>query len=131
MGVEQSYQKKQLQEGGADRASERRSYGLIGRVINYYPQASQVDEVHQHTVDVEVLIGSKVETLAYVPCFTYSHGVISKGFKKNDRVWLEYINGDPKMPIVTGYYREPTQLGIFFGALKFAVGNILDEFVGD
>ena len=148
MTVEHSNFKQQLYDQSAERASERRSYGLIGKVAYYHPNTTYCEcgatdkdgnERHpkggktplppheRHTVDVDVLLGNKMQRLYSVPCFEYSQGLIDKGFKKNDRVWIEFINGDPNMPIVTAYYREPDQLDLFFNNLKYRVAEFFDE----
>ncbi|OXB94746.1 hypothetical protein [Parageobacillus galactosidasius] len=128
---------------GALRAFEKRSYGLIGHVINYHPESYQCDceehgpgvklkDFERHTVDVKVLMGKKEQILKRVPCFVYSQGLISHGLRRNDRVWIEFINGDPSMPVVTAYYREPSQLQLFWNTFKYALSNIFQEFrIGD
>jgi|GEM_PF-3333443 len=148
MTVEQSSFKKGLYEQSADRASERRSYGLIGKVAYYHPNTTYCscgatdqfgNERHpkgrktplakheRHTIDVDVLLGNKIQRLYSVPCFVYSQGLIDKGFQKNDRVWIEFVNGDPNMPVATAYYREPDQLDLFFNNLKYRVAEFFDE----
>lgn len=148
MPVEESGFKRDLHDKGADRAAERNYQGHIGKVAFYHPNttfcecgatdsegnvrhpegaktALPADE--RHTVDVDVLLGNKMQRLYSVPCFVYSQGVIDKGFKKHDRVWIQYINGDPKTPITTAYYREPDQLDLFFNNLKYRVAGFFDE----
>ncbi|HHT7153286.1 hypothetical protein P4388_33960 [Bacillus thuringiensis] len=143
MGVESSQIRKDLQDEGADRASERRSYGLIGKVTDYHPntgtkteggncncsrhKGGKIEVWERHTVDVDVLQGNKIQHLCAVPCFVYSQGVIDKGFVKNDRVWIQFINGDPSMPIATAYYREPDQLELFWNNLKIRVAGFFDD----
>ncbi len=143
-----SYFKEQLQEKGAEKASERRFLGHIGKVVYYHPNTGKKNtdgsfeggvcncgrhegkkiEAHEmHTVDVDVLLGSKMERLYSVPCFVYSQGVIDKGFVKNDRVWIQYINGDPSLPVATAYYREPEQLELFWNNLRHRVAGFFDE----
>lgn len=143
MGVETSQMRQQLQDGGADRASERRSDGLIGKVVNYHPntgtkneggpcncsrhKGGKIEVWERHTVDVDVLQGNKVQRLSAVPCFVYSQGIIDKGFVKNDRVWIQFINGDTSMPIATAYYREPDQLELFWNNLKIRVAGFFED----
>lgn len=148
MAVGQSNFRKTLQEEGASRASERSSYGLIGKVAFYHPNAdicncgatdssgadrhpkgsnTKIEPWERHTVDVDVLMGSKMQRLYSVPCFVYSQGVIDKGFVKNDRVWIQFINGDTNMPVATAYYREPDQLEVFWNNLKLKVAGFFDD----
>lgn len=149
----QSNFRKQLQDEGASRASEQRSMGLIGKVVNYHPnvgnkefltgdmkggkcpcnrhQGLQIEAHEMHSVDVDVLYGSKVQRLYSVPCFVYSQGVIDKGFVKNDRVWIQFVNGDPSYPVATAYYREPSQLNLFFNNLRYRVAGFFDELLPD
>jgi hypothetical protein len=147
--VEQSHFKKGLEDKGAERALEQRSpSGLIGKVAYYHPNTTfcacgstdadgnvrhpeggntKLPEKERHSVDVDVLMGNKMQRWYSVPCFEYTQGVIDKGFKKNDRVWIQFVNGDPKLPIVTAYYREPDQLDLFFNNLKYRVAGFFDE----
>lgn len=148
MTVEPSHFKQSLHNGGADRASEQRPVGHIGKVVNYHPNTGKKNQdgtyeggictcdrhegkkikAHEmHTVDVDVLLGQKMQRLYSVPCFVYSQGVIDKGFVKNDRVWIQYINGDSSLPVATAYYREPDQLDLFWNNLKFRVASFFDE----
>lgn len=150
MGVESSHFKKQLSDQGAERASERRSEGHIGKVVNYHPNTGRklpngsyeprecycerhngdlMQEAEMHSIDVDVLLGSKLQRLNSVPCFVYSQGVIDKGFERNDRVWIQYINGDPNLPVATAYYRDPKQLELFFNNLKYRVVGFMDELI--
>lgn len=148
MKVEPSNFRKKLQESGASRAGERTYHGMIGKVVNYHPntgkrnpdgtyeggicncdrhQGSKMEAHEMHTVDVDVLRGTKMERLFSVPCFEYSQGLIDQGFRKNDRVWIQFINGDPSLPVVTAYYREPDSLDLFWNNLKFSVASIFDQ----
>ena len=143
-----SHFKQQMNEQGADRASERRSHGMIAKVVNYHPntgkkkadgtmeggkcncdrhEGKKIEAYEMHSVDVDVLQGSKMQRLYSVPCFVYSQGVIDKGFVKNDRVWIQYINGDVSLPVATAYYREPDQLELFFNNLRYQVAGFFDE----
>ncbi|ECP9029741.1 hypothetical protein FU976_07965 [Campylobacter jejuni] len=146
--VEQSHFKQSIQNQGAERASERSSQGLIGKVAFYHGNTTfcecgstdaqgnirhpdgaktKLPAEERHTVDVDVLLGNKLQRLYSVPCFVYSQGLIDKGFKKNDRVFIQYINGDPKMPVATAYYREPDQLDLFFNNMKYRVAEFFDD----
>lgn len=148
MGVESSHFKNQLHEQGAMRAMEKSTLGHIGKVVNYHPNTGKkksdgsveggicpcdrhlggkMEAYEMHTVDVDVLRGSKMERMCAVPCFVYSQGVIDKGFVKNDRVWIQYINGDSTMPIATAYYREPAQLELFWNNLRYRVAGFFGE----
>lgn len=140
--------REQLQEGGADKAGERRSHGMIGKVVNYHPntgkknkdgsfeggkcncdrhQGGMMESYEMHSVDVDVLLGNKMQRLLAVPCFVYSQGVIDKGFVKNDRVWIQYVNGDASLPVATAYYRDPDQLDLFWNNLKYRVAGFFEE----
>jgi hypothetical protein len=130
--------RQKIASEGAARAFERRSYGLIGHVINYHPESYECDceehgpgvklkDFERHTVDVKVLMGKKEQVLKRVPCLVYAQGVIGNGLRRNDRVWVEFINGDPSMPVVTAYYREPSQLQLFWNTFKYSLSNALQE----
>lgn len=90
-------------------------------------KGEKIEVWEQHTVDVDVLQGNKIQKLYAVPCFVYSQGVIDKGFTKNDRVWIQFINGDPSMPIATAYYREPDQIELFWNNLSIRVAGFFEE----
>lgn len=148
MTVEKSSFKQGLENQSAERASERRSLGNIGKVVNYHPNTgrrnkngtfdggicncdrhdgAKMASHEMHTVDVDVLLGSKMQRLYSVPCFVYSQGLIDKGFQKNDRIWIQYINEDSSLPVATAYYREPDQLDLFWNNLKHRVAGFFDE----
>ena len=111
---------------GAERASEQRSPGYIGYVANYYPATFQ-NKKHAHTADVTIFKGNRTELLEKVPCFVYSSGIIDKGLEINDRVWEQHINGYATLPIITGYYREPTRWDFFQNSIHQAISNVFDE----
>lgn len=140
--------RQQLQNQGAERATEQRSLGNIGKVVNYHPntgkkkadgtfeggicncdrhQGKKIEAYEMHSVDVDVLMGSKMQRLYSVPCFVYNQGVIDKGFVKNDRVWIQYVDGDVNLPVATAYYREPDQLELFWNNLRYRVAGFFDE----
>lgn len=146
--VESSHFRQNLHNQGAERASERSSFGHIGKVAFYHgnttfcecgatdaegnirhPEGAKTNlpKEERHTVDVDVLLGNKMQRLYSVPCFVYSQGLIDKGLKKNDRVFIQYINGDPKMPVATAFYREPGQLDLFFNNMKYRVAEFFDD----
>jgi hypothetical protein len=146
--VEQSHFKQSLSSQGAERASERSSHGLIGKVAFYHgnttfcecgatdaegnirhPEGAKtkLPPEERHTVDVDVLLGNKMQRLYSVPCFVYAQNLIDKGFVKNDRVFIQYVNGDPKLPVATAYYREPGQLDLFWNNLKYRVAEFFDD----
>lgn len=146
--VEQSHFKKRLQNQGAERASEQSSFGHVGKVAFYHGNTTfcecgatddfgnirhpdgaktKLPAEERHTVDVDILLGSKMQRLYAVPCFVYSQGVIDKGFEKNDRVFIQYINGDHTKPVATAYYREPGQLDLFFNNMKYRVAEFFDD----
>lgn len=124
--------RKRLTDEAAERSEEISSHGLIGYVEEYYPEVflGEDEAYKNHTADIKVFTQNQQEIYKHVPCFVYSHGMINKGLVKNDRVWVEFINGDQEMPIVTAYYREPTQIGIFFNNLKFSVANTMNSIFG-
>lgn len=105
------------------------SSGLLGVVTQYYP-ATFTNKKYAHTVDIHVYRTNSVETLEKVPCFVYSTGIIDYGLEVNDRVYVEFLNGDPSLPVVTGYYREPTTWDFFKNSIQYATTNIVDM-VGD
>jgi hypothetical protein len=119
--------RERIANEGSTRASERRSFGLIGHVIEYFPEAAQVPDEQRHTCDVRVIKGKNEQVLYKVPCFVYSQGIISDGLAKNDRVWVEFINGDSSLPVITGFYREPGALKFFWNSFKYGVANVFDE----
>jgi hypothetical protein len=146
--VEQSHFRKGLESRSAERASEQSSLGHIGKVAFYHgnttfcecgatdgegnvrhPDGAKTDlpAEERHTVDVDILMGSKMQRLYAVPCFMYSQGLIDKGFQKNDRVYIQYINGDHTKPIAIAYYREPGNLDLFFNNLKYRVAGFFED----
>lgn len=143
MPIGETHYRKGLNQSGASRAAETRSNGHIGKVVNYHGftgtkdkagpcgcerHQNQVMELYErHSVDVDILMESKIQRLHSVPCFMYAQGIIDKGFEKNDRVFIQYINGDMTMPVATAYYREPEGLEIFWNNLKYSVGKFVTE----
>lgn len=119
---------ERLAKAGAMRADEQRTHGFIGYVTKYYP-ATFKNKRYAHTCDVNVIRGNRTEKLSKVPCFVYSSGLIDKGLEENDRVWIQYINGDPSMPIITGYYREPTTWDYFKTSIYYSVSQVLDDWL--
>lgn len=128
-------------QDGANRSSEQKSAGLIGHVIRYHPESLQctcsehglgvkVEDTERHTVDVIVNMGKRDQMLKRVPCMVYSQGIISNGLVEGDRVWVQYINGDSDFPVVTGYYREPSQLEIVANTFKYSIANVFDFMIG-
>ena len=112
-------------KAGINKNSQATSSGLIGVVTKYYP-ATYTNKKHAHTVDIKVYRANTYETLEKVPCFVYSTGLIDHGLQENDRVYVEYVNADPTLPIVTGYYREPTSWDFFKNSIQYATTNIFD-----
>lgn len=139
MAIGESHFRKKIGDAGAERAVEIRSNGHIGKVVNYHGFTGTKDKAgpcgcdrhkgkkmelyERHSVDVDVLLESKMQRLLSVPCFMYAQGIIDKGFVKNDRIYIQYINGDLTMPVATAYYREPEGLEIFWNNLKYSVGK--------
>jgi len=120
--------KDQIAKQGSEKAKEQVNFGLIGHVIEYYPETFSNEKLNQnHTADVKVLLGKKEQILYRVPCFVYGDGFFSHGLKKNDRVWVEFINGDTTYPVITAYYREPTQLQLFVNSLKYGIASFFSE----
>lgn len=112
-------------KAGINKNNQAISNGLIGVVTKYYP-ATYTNKKHAHTVDVKIYRTNSYETLEKVPCFVYSTGLIDYGLQENDRVYIEYINGDPTLPIVTGYYREQTTWDFFKNSVVYAQTSIFD-----
>lgn len=137
-----SFRKSLINEGGA-RGTEMYTHGVIGKVVHYHPKANVCDcprhrenggalpKEEMHSVDVDVLSGTKIERLYGVPCFVYSQGVIDHGFKPNDRVYIQFVNGDKQYPIAIAYYREPDTLELFWNNLRFGVGRIFKSLLPD
>ena len=135
--------KNAIQSEAAQKGQEQKSVSYIGKVVNYHGVTGTKDEAgececdrhkgkkmklsERHSVDVDVLIENKVQRWNAVPCFIYAQGLIDKGFVPNDRVYIQFINGDNQMPVATAYYREPKGLTIFWQNLKHRVGNYVLE----
>ena len=101
------------------------SSGLIATVTKYYP-ATFSNKKYAHTADISIQRGKKFEKMEKVPCFVYSTGLIDNGLQENDRVWVEFINGDSALPVITGYYREPTTWDFFKNSVHYSVSGIID-----
>jgi len=128
MAMEQGNVSRKISQQGTESALDKSTAGLIGYVTKYYPNATSFEgkdlpKEQRHTVDIDVPNGSRVIQYHSVPCFVYSQGVIDKGLEVNDRVWVQFVNGDRKQPIVTGYYREPGQLDLFWNNLKYRISD--------
>lgn len=104
------------------------SNGLIGVVTKYYP-ATFSNKKYAHTADVKINRTNSYEILEKVPCFVYSTGLIDYGLQENDRVYVEFANGDASLPIITGYYREPTTWDFFKNSVQYTVTNIIDMII--
>jgi hypothetical protein len=138
--MEQSQITQRISKQGAEGARDTSTSGLIGYVTTYYPNAhffedkdKKVKELpaeQRHTVDVEVRQGTKSTMYYRVPCFVYGEGLIDHGLQPNDRVWVQFVNGDKGRPIVTAYYREPGSLDLFWNDLKFAIGDFFGSLTG-
>lgn len=128
-----------IAQKGKKGALEASTHGLIGYVVNYHRQGDTCDcnrhkgavisKNAQHTVDIEVYQGSRQSMYYEVPCFVYSQGIIDKGLEVNDRVWVQFIGGDANTPIVTAYYREPSDLENYFRNLYFAVSDFFNDLI--
>ncbi|SFJ66049.1 hypothetical protein SAMN02799624_05432 [Paenibacillus sp. UNC496MF] len=123
MAYEQSEISKRIAGQGKEGALDLSSPGLIGYVTKYYGPNHFNDPAINHTVDVEVRTGQQVTKYNNVPCFVYSQGIIDHGLSENDRVWIQFINGDQKQPIVTAFYRDPSQAEMFWNDLKYGVSE--------
>lgn len=135
--------RNQMYNEATQKGQEQKGLSYIGKVVNYHGVTGTAKKAgpcdcdrhkgkkmklsERHSVDVDVLIENKVQRFNSVPCFIYAQGVIDKGFVKNDRVYINFINGDSQMPIATAYYREPDGLTIFWQNLKHRVGNYVLE----
>ncbi len=127
----------------AQTSKEQSRFGLIGHVINYHPESLKchpgcsehdmsdtLDETERHSADIKVLLGKQDQVLKRVPCMVYSQGVVSNGLRKNDRVWVQFINGDTNLPVITGYYRDPSQWELLSNTFKYSVANVFAEMIG-
>lgn len=135
MAYEQGNVSKRISQEGAEGALDKSTSGLIGYVTNYYPNVTKLDGVplpaaERHSVDVDVPSGSRVIKFSRVPCFVYSQGIIDKGLEVNDRVWVQFINGDKSQPIVTAFYREPGDLDLFWNNLKYRISDFFGSLGG-
>jgi hypothetical protein len=133
MALDQTPLRQKLSKAGTEGALDTRTSGLIGYVVNYHRQGSScnckrhagtsIEKSTQHTVDIHISQGNRVKEFHDVPCFVYSQGIIDRGLKENDRVWVQFINGDPSTPIVTAYYREPSVEEKFLRNLVYSIGD--------
>lgn len=128
--------------------------GIIGIVINYHPpkgggsdqdgtdkkagrcfcdrhNGERMKMYERHTVDVEIVTEKKKEIWNAVPCFMYAQGIIDHGFKKNDKVFINFINNDLAYPVAIAYYRNPKRLDNFWNSLKYSMANFVQEYVVD
>lgn len=132
--------KRQIVKSSAREAFEQNTPGLIGFVIRYHREAKTCNcDVHKtepfldeerHTADVLVNMGQQDQVLKAVPCMVYSQGIISNGLKPNDRVWVQFTGGDLSLPVITGFYRNPSQWETIVGSFKFAVADAFSEILG-
>lgn len=130
-----------LANEGASRSLEQRTSGLLGYVVRYHPESLQctcsehglgvkVEDTERHTADIVVNMGKRDQMLKRVPCMVYSQGLISNGLVEGDRVWVQFVNGDISHPVITGYYREPSQLEIVTNTFKYSVANVFSHMLG-
>lgn len=115
-------------DNGIQKNNHSTSNGLIGVVTKYYP-ATFANKKYAHTADVKINRTNSYEILEKVPCFVYSTGLIDYGLQENDRVYVEFANGDSSLPIITGYYREPTTWDFFKNSVQYTVSNIIDMII--
>ncbi|RHW32001.1 hypothetical protein [Oceanobacillus profundus] len=132
--------RESISKEGAKQSKEESSHGLIGHVIRYHPESfkcycdehkdQEFKDTERHTADVKVYRGKKDEILKRVPCMVYSQGIISNGLVKGDRVWVQFINGDTAFPVITGYYREPSQWELTKNTFQYAAADFLGGLLG-
>jgi hypothetical protein len=134
--------KDQIAKDGASRSAEQSTSGLIGHVIRYHPESLQctcdehglgavLKDTERHTADVKVMMGKKEEELKRVPCMVYSQGIVSNGLVPGDRIWVQFVNGDSAFPVITGFYREPSEWEIMSNTFKYAVANVFNFMGGN
>lgn len=117
-----------LAREGAETTREQSRFGLIGRVEKYHPPTlAKKGKDLEHTADVRVMMGEKSQTLKNVPCFVYGSSKFDYGLYKNDRVFVNFLNGDLQYPVITGYYREPSFSDRFFNTIRYGVSAVLEE----
>ena len=132
--------RQRIEKENSQQIRDQRIDGFIGYVIHYHPialtchchehQGTQLKKNERHTVDVEILRGKGKEILKRVPCFVYSYGFLDKGFEAGDRVFIQYVNGDPNFPVVTAYYRDPGFWEIATNTLRGGFTKLIDEWMG-
>jgi hypothetical protein len=130
MAYEQGSVSQRISRQGTEGALDKSSPGLIGYVTKYYPNMYKgKDAPKNHTVDIDVPSGKGTIKYYNVPCFVYGQGLIDKKLEVNDRVWVQFINGDKNQPIVTAYYREPSQLDLFWNNLKYSISEFFTNLI--
>lgn len=134
--------KNRIIQESSNLSHEQRKYGLIGRVVNYHPESKvcsskceehkggELEDSERHTADVIVTVGKQEQELKRVPCMVYSQGIVNNGLRPNDRVWVQFVNGDVNLPVITGFYRDPSKWEIMANTFKFTIGNIFAEMIG-
>jgi hypothetical protein len=125
--------RQKIAQAGTEGALDLRTPGLIGYVINYHREGSdcncarhngvEIKPETRHTVDLVVYQGQKKQEFYEVPCMVYSQGFFDHGLEVNDRVWVQFLNGDINHPVVTAYYRNPSGLDMLVNNFKFAVSD--------
>jgi|SRR5699024_9805626 len=130
--------KKRIVNEGAKKSKEQNTSGLIGHVIRYHPESlvcpcsehgvgAEFQDTERHTADIKVELGKRIEELKRVPCMVYSQGLVSNGLVKGDRVWVQFVNGDTSLPVITGYYREPSKWELTSNTLRYSIASIFGE----
>lgn len=128
---------ERIERNSSRRSKEERTSGLIGHVIRYHPEAlvcnceehkgKEFKDTERHTADIKVFMGKKEEILKRVPCMVYSQGVITNGLIKGDRVFVQFINGDTQLPVITAFYREPSQWNLTVNTFKYGIASFFSE----
>lgn len=129
--------------------------GIIARVINYHPpkgggsgedagsdakagrcfcdrhKGNRMKIEERHTVDIEIVTEKKTDIWNAVPCFMYAQGIIDHGFQKNDKVFIQFVNGDRSQPVAVAYYRPPGTLDQFWNSMKYTMAGFMMDYVFD
>lgn len=116
-----------LAQEASSKSKEQSQYGVVGRVMKYYPPTLTSRPEIEHTADVRVMMGTKSQVLKRVPCFVYGSSSFDYGLYKNDRVFVSFMDGDLQHPAIVGYYREPGLGQRFFNTIQFGVSKVLED----
>lgn len=119
--------RNRLAKEASSKSKEQSQFGVIGRVVEYYPPTLTSRPEIEHTADVRVMMGAKSQVLKRVPCFVYGSSAFDYGLYKNDRVFINFMDGDLQHPVITGYYREPKLGQRFFNTIQYGVSKVLED----